>query len=281
MSLHLLELPAETLFAIFELLGCEFFAEDVGRMTVCRRWHTIVLEVLRDLHLAPPLLRLPCTGEVIARIKFVLISLDLDLDGGNELENSRIAFYTLHRLVESPSPALRRLRVHLGESWDFVPMLGAVHSLLLSAQHLTTLHINTLEFAKHWRYSHDNQRVAALRTNTRSFHLCEAINRLMRTSLRSLRCQLHLMCEQLLALPPGDSQEVLPNLKEVWVTGYSAQSPQEPEELKYKVAVDYSSQLETCRGKVIGRDFARVVMDQASSLKDRTHDPDMVIVEVY
>jgi len=255
--IQLLHLPSEIIFAVLHRLGYEFFAEDVGRLAICRRWLAVALEVLRDLRLTSPRLRLPCASAILAHAQPVLFSLNLDLEGGDDVENSRIAYYILHRHLERPCPTLRRLRIKLGESWDFPPMLRAIHSLVLSARDLTTLDIDTSIFQPP-SYSPDPK---ALRHNAQHFkyHLCEALNRLMLTSLRTLRCKMHFMCLELLEIPPGHSGG-LTNLQEV-------------------VVEILGIEMETCPrrlSRVDGQVTMGVIQEQALTLVQQMQRPVMV-----
>ncbi|KAK4451992.1 hypothetical protein QBC34DRAFT_457755 [Podospora aff. communis PSN243] len=259
MALHLLDLPVEIVSAIIELLGYEFFAEDVSRLTVSKKWRTLVIDALRNLRLTRKLVRRPCANKVLAHIKPTLLSLDLDLRGGSEIENSRIAFYFLHRHIASPCPSLRRLRIRLGKNWAFAPMLQAINALLLSATDLLTLEIDTSHFKHHAvevGCSNRRTRYSALRRNTCSFHLCETINRLLFASLRTFDCNLHFVCERLLAVPPGDSQALLPNLQQVRVRSMG--------------------RVLDCHEKPSKRAIEVVLEDQMFALRRRVVDPERV-----
>ncbi|KAK0655010.1 hypothetical protein B0T16DRAFT_396034 [Cercophora newfieldiana] len=269
MPLHLLHLPTEILVAIIDELGYDFFAQDARRLAVCRGWYAIALEALRDLRLTSPRLRLPCASAVLARAQPTLVSLDLDLEGGSEIENGRIALFILHRRLEKACPSLRRLRIKLGRNWDLPPLLRAIYSLLRKARDLTALDIDTayyqetrlveLGFPQNlhsnlylYRLHSVTPDLRTLRFNAKELesHLCDAINRLMLTSLRTLRCELHFMCEKLLELP---QQAALPNLRQVVV------------ELP-------GATLKTCRGRADGKTL-RVIEEQLMALAQRMKEP--------
>lgn len=220
-KMTLLQLPTEILLLIFNHLGPKFFAQDLRRLAVSKKWHDLAWPVLvRDLSLrGPSLARLTRNPALLARSQRHIATFTLHLEGppvrvavpsdapwSAELTT---AFDALSQSL-SQAPALRALTLTahaLGNAGHILPA-RALANLLSSVQHreghyLTTLHLDTHACPISQEYE-------------AGVHLCASINALLLPSLRVLRCRMERVCPVLLG-GGGGGQEPLPMLEEVVV----------------------------------------------------------------
>ncbi|KAL2257939.1 hypothetical protein VTK26DRAFT_8941 [Humicola hyalothermophila] len=212
----LLELPPEILFLILSNLGSEFFTQDLGRLTVSKKWYPWAWKVMvRDLRFT--------SKTLIWFVEEGLFARSQPMAWGSS--PARACRSNSHRRTAQLNLALSRLaaglrkcrKLHsltvMARSERFEDGGGRSYLLikpladLLSLQHLTSLEVDTLgSRAMTWK-------------STSGIHLCQSINALL-PSLRRLRCRMDFMCGLLLALPnqttPLDLEEVIINVSSSW-----------------------------------------------------------------
>ncbi|KAK0645730.1 hypothetical protein B0T16DRAFT_411823 [Cercophora newfieldiana] len=205
MAVNLLNLPSEVLLEIISYLDFPFFAADIGRLTLSRRWYDLALSSLRNLQLALGPLQLPWVPAIINLVHPSIISLSLVLtpDKSRTAEELRSLQATLRALANNilkNCRSLRNLSIALGYLWDVPPMTYTAHSLLVSVpQNLTTLCIDTSLCS--WTGQPRNRPAP-------KWHLCDTINKIIFLgSLRTLHCRMISACEKLLALPEDISHD--------------------------------------------------------------------------
>jgi hypothetical protein len=225
--MSLLQLPPELLLAILGGLGSAFFAQDVRRLTVCKRWHDLAWTVLvQDLRFTAESLR-QFTGNDAANSRSQpyintvqiyfgghggpmlptaggdnrFVPLSDDDEWASRLQSAVVKLAaTLRRC-----PRLRSLEF-ISRSLEIQPrqyLSAKPLADLLSVSNLTSLVFDTAScYIQHRYYSE---------TNPNDTHLCRSINALL-PSLRRLHCRMNMVCESLLKLPPDDTPLALEEL---------------------------------------------------------------------
>lgn len=218
-----MKLPPELLLIILGCLGPKFFRQDIGRLTVSKKWLDLAWRVhVRDLQLTESSLGKFIEGEaVFARCQPYVVTVKLCLQGHNKFPSRSSSTdppqsvpdewashlnSSLTKLATALQrcPGMRSLEVEArAASLQYQEYLMAKPLAdLLSLRHLTSLDFDTASCCPNQAQGSD-------------VHLCCSINILI-PSLRRLRCRMDTVCEKLLDLPPGDTplalEDVIINL---------------------------------------------------------------------
>ena len=233
----LVELPSELLLGIFNLLGPEFFREDIGRLTVSRWWYdgfawpTLVsnleltakataftggeaLQSLQEFTRDETLVlraQPHITALSLSLINFKLTSNGRhrpDTEADAELEEwVATTKSSLAKLAANlpHCPRLQHLKVLVRARHGWAPLADTLADLF-SARQLTSLHLDTA----------GSFRVVGIRDGEAggdysSTHFCSSINALF-PSLRRLHYRMDFVCERLLEVP---EEGTFPHLDEV------------------------------------------------------------------
>ncbi|KAK4132150.1 hypothetical protein BT67DRAFT_348132, partial [Trichocladium antarcticum] len=275
--ISLTQLPPEILLAIFDLLDSEFFHQDVGRLTVSRRWYDFAWPVFAEhveLQTAKSLAAFTAAEGLLERANPHMTSLILSLDNASlNLGRLPVTDDDRGRWMTSVQSALARLNVGLQQCSRLRSLrlrfliydayLLADNLLeLVATRHLTSLYIDGAGSGRLYRGSEISTHPC----------FCRSISPLLRT-LRRFHCRLDFVCPRLLDTPADgalvDLEELVINLSRPIVAGegYSYSRRCQP----------------TFPGRFPGSDLSLVRLKrdmetQAASLARRMKNPRMVRV---
>lgn len=229
--MSLTQLPGEILISIFSLLGPEFFHQDVGRLTISRRWCDFAWSVYAEhleLPTAKSLMAFTADKGLLLRVQPYLTSLSLSLDNINLGRQLPVTDGDRGRWMTEVQSSLALLTVGLRQC-------SRLHNLKLQLQvvggyllldsladlveipHLTSLYLDAAGSGRLYP-------PGAKEADHVCF--CHRLNSLLRT-LRQLYCRMDFACQWLLMqFPPAtggppflDVQEVIVNISLPMVPG--------------------------------------------------------------
>jgi hypothetical protein len=232
--MELLDLSTELLIHILSYLGCDFFTQDISRLSISKRWYPIARQALfRNLHLpltAVSKFNLVVQDErAIAELRDLTRSVDiwvppiedwglkvfemtedrLSTAAWNETEREfkeiREGLSSLTKILrESPALHSFRINAHPTLICAATSPMPFVHTPTL-ASFLSTSHLTSLELDIN--YLPNNSKEGA----DSQVHFCSVLNPLL-PRLHRFRYHMEKVCPQLLDIPAGDSPF---NLKEL------------------------------------------------------------------
>jgi hypothetical protein len=228
--MELLRLSAELLLQILGYLGPAFFAADLARLSLSRRWYSFARQVFRQrlqlsLLAIPRLSRYAEDPEIRAEICRCARSIDvwvpsidewlLPVAAPNEEGDGRDDYWPL--LKEK----VQELRMSFSNVIDMLGGCRALRSFRISAHAFSMyyspdsfhpfLHTPTLaSFLSFSNITSLELDIGYLPNDARDkdeskIHVCALVNSLL-PKLRRLRYRMATLCEQLLVMPPGDSK---------------------------------------------------------------------------
>lgn len=225
--MSLTQLPPEILLSIFDLLGSEFFHQDVGRLTVSRRWYDFAWPVFAEhveLQTAKSLTAFTADEGLLLRANPYLTSLILSLDNASlNLGRLPVTDDDRGRWMANVQSALARLTAGLQQCSRLRSLrlrfliydayLLADNLLeLVATRHLTSLYIDGAGSGRLYRGSEISTHPC----------FCRSISPLLRT-LRRFHCRLDFVCPRLLEAPADgalvDLEELVVNLSRPIVAG--------------------------------------------------------------
>ncbi|KAK4448664.1 hypothetical protein QBC34DRAFT_464372 [Podospora aff. communis PSN243] len=204
-------IPPETLLQILNYLGPDFFAEDVSRLSVSKRWHEGALRVLyRDLHIpsGKTLVRFTAEPAALRRSQTYTSSVTLRLSKNDPVteELTTVALATLSSALQA-CPSLRH--------FSFTMRPGTEEYLNEQAL-LPLLDLRSLVSLRFDVAGADAPLNMGLVSNA---HICAAINALIIHSpaLQRIHVRLNRVCGNLFQIPNSRPATAFRRLEEVIV----------------------------------------------------------------
>lgn len=201
----LFSLPAELLLLIFTFVGFLNFRQDVRRLAVSKRWYpyaraTLLSSLAWNTRYEWPIPLLMRKHARLAAAQQLTEHIDLTLQAEDRLtrsDNDWMPFNleTLEWLASALQSftALRTLIIRSRDcQWSTIP--SHVVPSFINLSQLTSLELDLIYM------------------DIGTDHLCQSISQLI-PSLKSLRCRLPLMCEELLESQPGNLKEFIISIK--------------------------------------------------------------------
>lgn len=193
----LFSLPPELLLVIISFVGAENFRQDVRRLAVCKKWYAYARPVLLGhLRLCAtdllPMLHAMNYNATLVAAQQMTKHIHLNVSHGFAVPSTYPQVAGLEQLASRLKvfAALRTLIIR--SSGHLLVMNSQVFSSFATLHQLASLEMD----------------LEMVRFRQSGPHLCKSISRLI-PCLKSLRCRLPRICNNLLETPPGNLQELI------------------------------------------------------------------------